>query len=321
MTNIQSYTTLLKHELEQLQLGKHPAKLYEPMHYIISLGGKRLRPALTLAACELFGGKAQDALPQAIAIELFHNFSLIHDDIMDKAALRRGKATVHKKWDKNIAILSGDGMLVKAYEYVAQIDGNKLPAVLKCFSQTAREVCEGQQMDMNFETQKEVSEEEYIEMIRLKTSVLLGAALKIGAIIGGATEEEQASIYTFGVNIGIAFQIQDDILDSFGDPEKFGKIVGGDIMNNKQTLLYIAAKALADNNERYKIISVSNLVDTDKVEVVKEIYEDTGALAYTEKKRDEFFNDALTALNNVNSDNPILIELGKFAGTLVNREH
>ncbi len=321
MTNIESYTKLLAQELAQLRLGEQPAKLYDPMHYILSLGGKRLRPALTLAACELFGGNAQDALPQALAIELFHNFSLIHDDIMDKAALRRGEATVHKKWDKNIAILSGDGMLVKAYEYVAQIDADKLPAVLACFSQTAREVCEGQQMDMDFETQKDVSEEAYLEMIRLKTSVLLGAALKIGAIIGGATKEEQAFMYTFGVNIGIAFQIQDDILDSFGDPEKFGKTVGGDIMNNKQTLLHISAKALADNNERYKMISVANLVDTDKVEVVKEIYEDTGALAYAEKKRDAYFNDALTALNTLNIEHPILLELGKFAGTLVHREY
>jgi geranylgeranyl diphosphate synthase type II len=320
MQQIQAYAKLLDQALGNLKLGSEPEKLYAPMHYIIGLGGKRLRPALTLIACELFGGDKQDALKPALGIELFHNFSLVHDDIMDKADLRRGEPTVHKKWDGNIGILSGDGMLVKAYEHISAVSPEKLPAVLSCFSKMAMEVCEGQQFDMDFEQRQDVTEAEYINMIRLKTSVLLGAALKIGAILGNASLAEQEALYNFGVNIGIAFQIQDDILDSFGDPEKFGKTVGGDIMNNKQTLLLIAAKELADNNERHSLISVDNLDPADKVEAVKGLYEITGALAYAEQKRDAYYTKSLDALDKVNQEHPLLIELSRFAKQLVHRD-
>lgn len=320
MKLIEQYTQLIGQELDKLQLGDAPSNLYEPMHYILKLGGKRLRPAMVLAGCELFGGDKLDALKPALGIELFHNFSLIHDDIMDKAPLRRGKKTVHKEWNKNIGILSGDGMLVKAYQYVAEVNPQILPQVLATFNKTAIEVCEGQQYDMDFETQENVSEDEYIEMIRLKTSVLLGAALKIGATIAGADEENQERIYQFGVNIGIAFQIQDDLLDSFGDPEKFGKTVGGDIMNNKQTLLMIATKGLADKDERLTLASIDQLNLENKVDAVKEIFEISGAKAYTEAKRDAYFEKSLEYLSSIESKHAIKHELGYFAKYLVQRE-
>ncbi len=320
MTLIETYTSLVEEELHALHFKQEPVNLYDPLGYILSLGGKRLRPAMLLAGNALFGGKPEEALKPALGIEFFHNFSLIHDDIMDKASLRRGKATVHKKWNENVGILSGDAMLVKAYQYISHVAPEHLPAVLACFSETAMEVCEGQQYDMDFESQAVVTEEEYIRMIRLKTSVLLGAALKIGAITAGATQKEQQLIYDFGVNIGIAFQIQDDILDSFGDPDKFGKKVGGDILNNKQTLLMIAVKNLADGPERLQLASTPQLDDQDKVEAVKEIFEITGALAYAETKREAYYQRSLTALKAIDNQHPIKEELRYFAQYLVQRD-
>jgi geranylgeranyl diphosphate synthase type II len=320
MTSIERYTSLLEETLKAQTFGIQPADLYDPMHYILQLGGKRLRPAMVLAGCELFEGAAEDALQAAMGIELFHNFSLIHDDIMDKAPLRRGKKTVHHKWNENVGILSGDAMLVKAYQYVAQVSPQALPAVLECFSQTAMEVCEGQQYDMDFETTEAVSEAAYIEMIRLKTSVLLGAALKIGAIIAGASVEAQTQIYNFGVNIGIAFQIQDDLLDSFGDPAKFGKKVGGDIANNKQTLLMISARNKANKAQLASLSEAETLSEQAKIDTVKSLFEATGARAYTEHTKDYYFQQSLDYLNAVESTHPLKEELTQFAAYLVQRD-
>ena len=219
----------------------------------------------------------------ALGIEVFHNFSLIHDDVLDKAPLRRGKKTVHEKWNQDIAILSGDAMLVKAYQYIAHVNKDILPQILKCFSETAIEVCEGQQYDLNFEEKESVSQEEYFEMIRLKTSVLLGAALKIGAIVAGASLAEADKIYRFGVNIGIAFQVQDDILDAFGNPEKFGKTRGGDILNDKKTILMIHALENG-SSEQQALLNDATLTEREKVETTKNLFSEIGSLQYAKDK-------------------------------------
>ncbi len=319
MEKINGYTTLIERTLARQDFNDKPVELYEPISYILSLGGKRLRPALTLAACELFGGNANDALVPALGIEIFHNFSLIHDDIMDKAPLRRGKKTVHEKWNSDVAILSGDAMLVKAYQYIVSVKPEILPSVIKVFNQTALEVCEGQQYDLNFETQQDVLEDDYIEMIRLKTSVLLGCALKIGALIAGASVKQADAIYSFGESIGIAFQIQDDILDAFGDPEKFGKAIGGDILNNKNTILRINA---AHNSSPQQLASMeaSYANDAEKVEAVKSIFKDTGALAYAQSRMNEFYDEAIKYLKDANGSPAIETELATFAQWLIKRD-
>ncbi|GAA4183078.1 polyprenyl synthetase family protein [Sphingobacterium ginsenosidimutans] len=237
---MQHLQQLVIEAIETSQFPETPTNLYDPIRYILTLGGKRVRPVLTLMAAELFGMQEMDEIiPAAKAVEFFHNFSLIHDDLMDKAPLRRGKTTVHEKWDANIAILSGDGLLVKAYEEISKCNPVYLPATLRILSKVAMEVCEGQQLDMDYESRASLSMPEYLEMIRLKTSVLLGGALQLGAILSGANEQQQQLIYDFGENVGLAFQLQDDILDAYGDPDTFGKIVGGDIMINKKTFLLV----------------------------------------------------------------------------------
>jgi len=237
---MQHLQQLVIEAIEKSQFPATPTNLYDPIRYILTLGGKRVRPVLTLMAAELFGmQQMEEIIPAAKAVEFFHNFSLIHDDLMDKAPLRRGKTTVHEKWDANIAILSGDGLLVKAYEEISKCNPVYLPATLKILSKVAMEVCEGQQLDMDYEMRESLSMNEYLEMIRLKTSVLLGGALQLGAILSGADAQQQQLIYDFGENVGLAFQLQDDILDAYGDPDTFGKIVGGDIMINKKTYLLV----------------------------------------------------------------------------------
>lgn len=232
--------------ISRLDWNREPKGLYAPIGYTLTSGGKRLRPTLVMIASELFGGKEEDVLSAALAIELFHNFTLLHDDVMDKADMRRGRPTVHVKWDDNTAILSGDQMLIEAYKLLSQVRGEKLPRVLQLFNKMATEICEGQQYDVDFERRDDVSLDDYMMMIRLKTSVLLGTALQIGAYISDATEEEQAALYEFGIHIGLAFQIQDDLLDVYGDPETFGKAIGGDISNNKKTYVLLSALAKAD---------------------------------------------------------------------------
>jgi geranylgeranyl diphosphate synthase type II len=230
-----------------------PKNLYEPIDYILKLGGKRIRPVLTLMASDIFSGDFKKALPAALAVEVFHNFTLIHDDIMDAAPLRRGKATVHEKWDTNTGILSGDAMLILAYQYFENYEPVVFQKLAKLFSKTALEVCDGQQLDVDFETRSDVTIPEYINMIRLKTSVLVAAALKMGAIVAETNDENANLIYDFGLNLGLAFQLQDDYLDTFGDPETFGKQVGGDIIENKKTYLYLKALAVANEDDKGKL--------------------------------------------------------------------
>lgn len=320
MDKIQDYVRLLESSLASQNFDSEPKELYQPMAYILSLGGKRLRPALSLAACELFGSAPEKALMPALGIEVFHNFSLVHDDIMDEAELRRGSATVHKKWNRDIAILSGDAMLVKAYQYIAQVEPPILPAVLACFSQTALEICEGQQRDMNFESMAAVSESEYLEMIRQKTAVLLGAALKIGALCGGASEASADSLYHFGINAGLAFQIQDDLLDAFGDPQKVGKKAGGDILQDKKTLLMIYAREL-DPTAFQSLKSSSFVNDESKVEAWCHLMETSGARAKAEKQRDQLLKQALADLDAAHGENVALKdELAQFARWLSQRD-
>lgn len=319
MNTIEDYTKIVKEALADQLFDNKPAELYKPISYILSLGGKRLRPVMTLAACELFGGRYEDALQPALGIEIFHNFTLLHDDIMDRASLRRGQPTVHEKWDTSAAILSGDAMLVKAYQYIAQVENAVLPEILNTFSQTSLEVCEGQQYDLNFEDTDEVEEDDYLEMIRLKTSVLLGAALKIGALIAKASPEDCDHIYRFGVNIGIAFQIQDDILDVFGDPELVGKQNAGDILNDKKTLLSLYARNHADD-EQLALFKKSYYSSDQKIKTIRKLMEDLGSRDYATAKMQSFLGQALNELEAVNGNEEIKKELANFAEWLIQRE-
>ncbi len=240
--------------LQEQDFNREPFNLYAPVDYILQLGGKRLRPILTLIACDIFSQEYIKALPAAIAVETFHNFTLVHDDIMDEAPLRRGQKTVHEKWDTNTGILSGDAMLILAYQYFENYEPVVFQKLAKLFSKTALEVCDGQQLDVDFETRNNVSINEYIKMISLKTSVLVGAALKMGAIVAEAEEEQANYLYDFGLNLGIAFQLQDDYLDTFGNPETFGKQIGGDIIENKKTYLYLKALEVAKKEDQEKLV-------------------------------------------------------------------
>ena len=300
---------------------KEPQNLYEPIDYILQLGGKRLRPVLTLIAADLFGGDYRKALPAAAAVEVFHNFSLVHDDIMDNASLRRGKATVHQKWNSNIAILSGDAMLICAYRLLESYPAETFAALAKLFSKTALEVCEGQQRDMDFETQAQVSIPQYLQMIRYKTAVLVGAALQMGAIIAGASIENQRLIYDFGVTIGLAFQLQDDYLDAFGD-EAFGKKIGGDILENKKTILYLKALDLADEAQRDTLIAqyTTSGENDAKIAIVTQLFRQTGA---AEAVRDEIArttDEALNLLEHITISDENRAYLKQFALELMNRK-
>lgn len=316
MIELKSYTTLIEDNLERLEFNLTPVELYDPISYFLKIGGKRIRPMLTLLGCELFGGNREDAMAQAMAIEVFHNFTLIHDDIMDGAPLRRGTKTVHKKWNDNVAILSGDAMMILAYQQLAKIDSEKLPQALELFSKTALEVCEGQQMDMNFESREDVTIGEYIEMIRLKTSVLLGCALGLGAIVSGADSKSMEALYTFGLNIGIAFQIQDDILDLYADPDKFGKQIGGDVIANKKTILYLTAlsKATKEQVEISKQLKNSANIEL-KVRRTKELFDHLKVKEECEERMQLHYKLALDALGSINvslkSKEPLL-ELSRF---------
>src|SRR6476619_3295642 len=255
---------------------KEPASLYDPNRYFLNLGGKRVRPVLCLMGNELFGELSPDAIHAAAAIELFHNFTLIHDDIMDKAPLRRGKETVHQKYGESTALLAGDVMLVAAYEYLNKVAHNTSRQIINLFNKTAREVCEGQQLDMDFEKSSTVNFDDYLHMINLKTSVLLGASLQLGAMLGGAGERNQKLIYEFGRKLGLAFQVQDDYLDAFGDPEKFGKQTGGDIMANKKTFLLIHAFETASEAQKEELHNLLNGIEDNKVMRVLSIFKDCG---------------------------------------------
>ena len=300
MQTLSSYSVYFENEIGKYQFPSTPENLYQPLEYFLQLGGKRIRPLLTLMASEMFGLPKENAIQASLAVELFHNFSLIHDDIMDKAPLRRGKQTVHLKWNDDIAILSGDVLLIKAYQALAKQEARHIPALLDLFNQTAVEVCEGQQLDMDFESRDEVSIEEYIEMIRLKTSVLLGCALAFGAIVSDASEKDRKLIYEFGQNLGIAFQIQDDILDLYGDPEKFGKQIGGDIIANKKTLLLLKAFELAQHNPEINVGEM--LLKEDhalKIESAKSMFDSLGVLAFARAQMTFYQDKALSALKEI----------------------
>lgn len=275
MKTIKQYQDIFFDAFQALSFISKPIELYEPIEYALSAGGKRIRPVLTIMICDFFGNNYKDAINPAIAIEIFHNFTLVHDDIMDNAPIRRGQTTVYKKWDSNTAILSGDTMFAKAYEFVTLTRVDKLPAVLKVFTKTAMEVCEGQQYDINFETQKAISLDEYLNMIQLKTAVLMGASLKIGAILGNASVEQADLIYKFGEEVGMVFQLQDDLLDTFGEESTFGKRLGGDILDCKKTYLYVRAMEKLNREKQEKLLSIYNLRETDagqKINKVKELF-------------------------------------------------
>lgn len=317
------FVQALNEEFSQQTYGEHPEELYEPIRYLMSLGGKRMRPLMTLMATALFTDDWQKAIKPATAVEVFHNFTLMHDDIMDKAPLRRGKPTVHAKWNDNTAILSGDVMLVQAYELLMFVEDAKFKKALKRFNRTAAEVCEGQQLDMNFENRENVSEEEYLEMIKLKTSVLLGYALELGGIIGGASEKSCDLLYNIGLNIGLGFQLKDDLLDVYGDPEKFGKQVGGDIISNKKTFMLIEALEKAEGETKLaldKWLSLKEFDATEKVKAVTAIYDILGIREVATIKINTYFDKAFEALDSLKVDEDRKLILRTFAETLIDRE-
>ena len=309
-------------EILNLDWKREPYGLYEPIEYTLAAGGKRVRPQLAMIACELFGGKAEEIAPAAMALEVFHNFTLLHDDVMDHAEVRRGRPTVHIKWNENTAILSGDQMLIEAYKLLSGVPADKLPKVLQLFNKMATEICEGQQYDVDFENQEHVAIEEYLKMIRLKTSVLLANALQTGAYIAGADEQAQEALYQFGINIGLAFQIQDDILDVWGDPKTFGKAVGGDISCNKKTFVYLEAmRRLGDEakgNELQQWYSQVLEDNTEKIVAVKKIFEQLGVRERCEKVVEDYTQKALDILDKL-PQNQATEQLRKLADKLNNR--
>jgi geranylgeranyl diphosphate synthase type II len=303
MQNIEAYQKSFIAYLEDFAVYKEPKNLYEPINYILKLGGKRLRPVLTLMTAEVFDGKADLAMNAALSVEVFHNFSLVHDDIMDDAPLRRGKETVHEKWDLNTGVLSGDAMLIMAYQLFENYEPEIFQALAKLFSKTAIEVCEGQQYDVDFETRDDVTILEYLKMIEFKTAVLVGAAMKMGAIVAKASNEDQNAIYDFGCYLGIAFQLQDDYLDAFGNPETFGKQLGGDILENKKTYLYLKTKELGSTVERSNLIKTMSdnvIPDADKVSRIKELFNSSGASEATQKAVKNYTNRAFVVLDSLN---------------------
>ena len=323
MHDVKFYQKAFRSYLNQFTIAKKPSTLYTPINYILELGGKRLRPVLTLMTSEVFGGDYKKAMNAALSVEVFHNFSLVHDDIMDDAPLRRGKETVHKKWNINTGILSGDAMLIMAYQLFEKYDIHIFQSLAKLFSKTALEVCEGQQYDVDFETRNNVTIPEYLKMIEYKTAVLVGAAMQMGAIVAEVSESCQKNIYDFGKNLGIAFQLQDDYLDAFGNPETFGKQVGGDIIENKKTYLYL--KALEFSNDSGKA-SISGLFKThpedsaNKIETVKQLFISSGSANATKYAIEDYTNKAFSVLKNLNISEEKKMLLKDFGMQLMSRE-
>jgi geranylgeranyl diphosphate synthase type II len=308
--------------LQKQTITKEPENLYEPIAYILGLGGKRIRPVLTLMTTEIFNGDYKRALPAAMAVEVFHNFSLVHDDIMDDAPLRRGNKTVHEKWDINTGILSGDAMLILAYQYFEQYEPAVFMRLAKLFSKTALEVCEGQQWDVDFETREDVTITEYLKMIEYKTAVLVAAAMKMGALVAEASDQNANLIYEFGLNLGLAFQLQDDYLDAFGDPKTFGKQVGGDIIENKKTYLYLKAIAFSSKEELLQLqyLFSKQLEDNKaKIEAVKEIFNNSGASKATQNAIQEFTFKAFETLEKMNIEESKKDVLRAFGENLMGR--
>ena len=323
MKAIETYQEQFLAFLETYKEEREPKNLYEPIAYILNLGGKRLRPVLTLMTADCFDGDTNQALDAALAVEVFHNFSLIHDDIMDAAPLRRGHQTVHEKWDLNTGILSGDAMLIMAYQLFENYQPETFQKLAKLFSKTALEVCEGQQYDIDFEMRSDVSIPEYLKMIEYKTAVLVGAAMKMGAIIANASTEDQNRCYEFGKNLGIAFQLQDDYLDAFGNPETFGKQVGGDIIENKKTYLYL--KALEFSSEKDKLhlkqlFSSETNNSSEKIQVTKQIFSASGSAEATQKAISFYTTKAFEILKTINISEPKKQILESFGTQLMTRD-
>ncbi len=315
-------SSLLEKEINAMAFGKQPATLYEPIRYMMRLGGKRIRPMLTLLSYSLFKDNLKDIVPYAAAVEVFHNFTLMHDDIMDKAPLRRGKPTVHEKWNLSTAILSGDVMLVKVYELFSLLEPGTFKAAIASFNACATKVCEGQQWDMEFEDAADVAEAAYIRMIKAKTAELLGFSMELGGILAGASGHSRAVLRDFGVSIGIGFQLRDDLLDAYGDPEKFGKQPGGDIVANKKTFLLIKALARAAPPEKKALeqwISATRFSKKKKVEAVISIYNKLNVPHLTQRKADYYFTKAFRTLDML-PESPARENLRAFTQQLINRQ-
>jgi len=309
--------------IEKVLADEQPHTLFDPARYILSLGGKRLRPILTLMAVDLFGKEVDAAVNPALAIEIFHNFSLLHDDLMDQADLRRGCPTVHKKWNANSAILSGDAMVIEAYRYIARVPPEFLPEVIDLFSKTAMEICKGQQYDMDFEQRLDVSEAEYIEMIRLKTAVLIGCALKIGAIMAKASANDADALYAYGINMGLAFQLKDDLLDVYGDPKTFGKKIGGDIVSNKKTFLLIKALKNANQYQKEELqrcLSATDFNPEAKIRFVKNIYDELNLKFISENLIEKYYLASLDCLSSINVSDDRKKDLIDLSEHLMHRE-
>lgn len=322
--NYSQCLAIIQKEIEKLAAEKRePKELYAPVSYIMQLGGKRIRPVMVLYAHNLFNDTIEEALPVAMAIEVFHNFTLVHDDIMDNAPIRRNQPTVHEKWDNNVAILSGDAMQIVAYQYLCKVNPSVLKPLIDIFNTTALEICEGQQYDMNFASRKDVTLPEYIRMIELKTSVLVAASLKMGALCGGASEKDAQNLYEFGRNLGLAFQIQDDYLDVYADQEVFGKTVGGDIAENKKTYLLIKAMELAQGEDRNILDRAirNQIADLEiKIEMVRGVYDNLGIASIAQKAIEDYSNRAFCFLDAVNVDESRKAMLRAMAVELMKRE-
>ncbi|HSZ25763.1 MAG TPA: polyprenyl synthetase family protein [Cytophagaceae bacterium] len=315
---------LINKEIAALDFGKEPSELYDPIYYIMSLGGKRMRPILAILSHNLFSDEIEKILKPAIAIELFHNYTLVHDDIMDNAPLRRGNVTVHEKWNTNAAILAGDVMQIKSTELLMHVEDTILRKSLVLFNKTATEICEGQQYDMDYEKKDKVSLEEYIEMIRMKTAVLLGFSLELGGLVAGADQHNLVSLREFGINMGIGFQLMDDLLDVYGDMNKFGKTVGGDIIANKKTYLLITALQKAKGNDAKKLqelLTSKNIEPSEKVKAVTDLYNKLEIKSYTELKINEYFDLAFLKLAKIDAPLHKKAMLKNFANKLAQREN
>jgi geranylgeranyl diphosphate synthase type II len=311
---------IIEKYIAQIALPEQPKNLYEPIRYLMGLGGKRIRPVMLMMAAELFDDDISKTLDVALAIEVFHNFTLVHDDIMDNAPLRRGKITVHEKWGVNTAILVGDVMMVETNKHLCKADAKVLKPVLDTFNQTAQEVCEGQQLDMEFESRSNVSIAEYVDMIRKKTAVLLGGAMKLGAIVAGADEKSADLLYQFGENLGIAFQLQDDILDVYGNPEKFGKQVGGDIISNKKTFLHLKAKELVSANE-HDVLLGEYESNANKISAVTQLYNQYNIKTLANKEMSNYLAKAYQALDELNVIDDKKSNLRTLAQQIMEREY
>lgn len=322
MLSFNEYLNRVNDAVANIEYPSAPWGLYEPIAYTMSLGGKRIRPSLVLMACDAFGGEIERAVAPAVGLEMYHNFTLLHDDVMDKADIRRGKPTVHVKWDENTAILSGDAMLTIATQHIAKAPIEVMAEVMSLYNKTAMEIYEGQQYDMEFEQRMDVTAEEYLNMIRLKTSVLLGCACKMGAIIGGASEDDSNRIYRFGELVGLAFQLQDDLLDVYGDEKTFGKAIGGDILNNKKTFMLIKALELAEGDTYKELQSWINAENPDKAEKiagVTAIYTAIGVKRIAEEQIARYTDEALKILQEINMSEDGKQSFRAFADMLMNR--